>query len=209
MSASQVVSFPMPMSSSFPAGCCPPGGMDALMQCYCDIQAAKNFIGKIVLDLMQTDPAFATAMVQAIADSGAALPLVGVTNGTPAQPGQVGEFINIYVTAPYPVTANYAQAVTMGVLQPGDWDCAAYAYVDQAVTGMAYELSPAPPGVSNPMPGEFIVPAATVAGVVVTPLAQMLIAVPTLINFRVITNLGAAGPSAGNVTIVFMARRAR
>ena len=105
----QVVPFPLPWATPgpggqlpwLPPGCCPPGGMDALMKCYCDIQAAMAFISKIMIDLINNDPAVAQAMIAAIEKSGSTLPLVGVTNGSDAQPGQVGEWVHLVQTASY------------------------------------------------------------------------------------------------------------
>lgn len=219
MSGSRVVPFPMsspvPMHTTwpmpaggFPAGCCPPGGMDALLQCYCDIQAAKNFIGAIVLDLMKTDPAFAEAMVQAFADTGAALPLTGVTNGVAAQPGQVGEFVEFEKNVSFPVTQGFTQNVSMGVLEPGDW--LAWAFVGQSVAsnGMSYTLNPVPAGFSNNLSQQIAGTVTGLATVLDAPPVQALISVPSLINFSLTTNGDATGP-AGTASVYFNALRVR
>ena len=61
--AGQVIPFPLPWGSGTPPwlqqapGCCPPGGMDALMKCYMDIQAASCFIAQIMIDQINNNPA--------------------------------------------------------------------------------------------------------------------------------------------------------
>lgn len=201
--------YPGMFGGGFPAGCCPPGGMDALMQCYCDIQAAKNFIGKIVLDLMQTDPAFAQAMVDAIAASGAALPLVGVTNGAPAQPGQVGELV-VMSTGDFTCAAGaQTQSLSVGVLQPGDWDCWFFGNMLGEAHDLAFELVPTPAGFQNSLNTVIGVMSPQLAETPISTTTRGLISVPTLIVIQSATNIGAAGPAPFTVSIDFCARRRR
>lgn len=203
---------PMPMWSGYPpggmpAGCCPPGGMDALLQCYCDVQSATAFISKVVQDLAANDPAFQQSLVDAIVASGSNVPLIGVTNGAPAQPGQVGEWVNIDVTFSITAAAQ-TQSVTVGVLQPGDWDIWYDIGFTVPVVSVVAFLSPQPVGVAGNMattiysgtPGQDI----TLESVP----TQALLSVPTLIVFSVQTNNVAAG-AAGSGTLVFAARRVR
>lgn len=195
--------WPMP---PFPAGCCPPGGMDALMQCYCDIQAATAFISKVVQDLAANDPAFQQSLVDAIVASGSNVPLVGVTNGADAQPGQVGEWAETMVGITYP-TGSSTQSVTMGILQPGDWDVWAFFNPDQAISAVQFYLNPLPAGMmGGNLPGWFIAATDVNNALIISPVNRALISVPTLFVFTLITQTtGAGGPGQ----MVFLARRRR
>lgn len=207
----QGMSMPGQMMSSYPAGCCPPGDMSALLQCYCDIQAATAFISKVVTDLAANDPAFQKALVDGIAASGSNLPLIGVTNGSDAQPGQVGEFIDLSQTVNYPVTANTNQVVTMGILQPGDWDVWAWADCPGLVTGLNIDLNPIPPGFSSGMQAFTIgiQSASPQAALITTPTVRATLSVPTLCVMNVLTNQVTAGPAPGTIGLVLSARRRR
>lgn len=205
----QMMPAPMMWSGGgMPAGCCPPGGMDALLQCYCDIQAATAFISKVVTDLAQTDPAFQQALVDAIAASGSNIPLIGVTNGADAQPGQVGEWIDYGLAVSY-TAATQSQPVTMGTLPPGDWDIWASCNLEPGNTGGSFILNPIPAGFTAI--GLQTIGAAAVTGQnisVVSAVERALTSVPSLINFTLTTNMGGSG-SAGAAGIYFTARRRR
>lgn len=204
--------MPMPQmwggGSSYPAGCCPPGDMSSLLQCYCDVQAATAFISKVVTDLAANDPAFQKALVDGIAASGSNLPLLGVTNGSDAQPGQVGEYIQSNVNVSY-TTAMQTQNVTMGVLQPGDWDCWQFCECTTFMTGVQFILAPVPVGFSNTMQGAAVDSNGQVGTVVNGSAARATLSVPTLVVFSLVTNGEGAGPAAGTAVMSFNARRRR
>lgn len=209
--ASSVVPFPMPWSGGAPgvAGCCPPGGdMSRLMQCYCDIQAAMQFISKIMIDLINNNPDVTAAIIAAIEKSGSALPLIGVTNGVAAQPGQVGEFIQLLGQFPYTAAASNFN-VNVGILPPGDWDVWAFAGFSTFVSDAQFEIDPLPAGFVNNTSGIIAVSAGTLEAVnIVGNLTQALTSVPSLVNFNIIMNNSGTG-QAGNGSIFFCARRAR
>lgn len=203
--------MPNPMMWSgggMPAGCCPPGGMDALLQCYCDVQAATAFISKVVIDLATNDPAFQKALVDAIAASGSNIPLLGVTNGTPAQPGQVGEYVQILQVAPYPATQGHVQSVTMGILQPGDWLAWCSMGTNALTTGVYMELNPQPVGFTGTFANELAGVGMGAATALIGPPCQALISVPTLVVLQITTNLGGPG-TASTAAIFFNALRVR
>lgn len=209
--APTVVPFPMPWSGNPAlAGCCPPGGMDKLLQCYCDIQAAQAFISAMMIDAINNNPAVTQAIIAAIEASGSSLPLIGVTNGTDAQPGQVGEWVlfeqNVNFTAAF-----QNQTVTMGILQPGDWDFWIYANCPSPVVGINMSLLPVPAGMMGEPQGFFITDATAPAEQVATagPAARLLISVPTLIPILLLTNQSGSGPAAGTLVLFFSARRRR
>lgn len=208
--------MPMPMpgmwggGGSLPwgPGCCPPGGMDALLKCYCDVQAATAFICSVMVQCVQTNPAVVQAIIAAIEASGSTLPLIGVTNGSDAQPGQVGEFVEFAASVAY---SGASQTVTtsLGVLQPGDWDCAVYiTSLSSPLSSFVYQLSPVPVGFNWSMETGFV---SESAGEIVnlTSVSRGSFAVPTLIAVVLQFNtLGVAG-AAGTMGLTFQARRAR
>ena len=124
----QVVPFPAPYWGGggqppwLPPGCCPPGGMDALMKCYMDVQAASCFIAQVMIDQINNNPAVTSAIIAAIEKSGSSVPLIGVTDGSNAQPGQVGEWFFFTQAVSFPATINTQQSISAGILSAGDWD---------------------------------------------------------------------------------------
>lgn len=202
-----VIPFPLPWGQT---GCCPPGGMDALMKCYCDIQQASAFIGQVMLDQINNNPAIIAAIIAGIEKSGSNLPLVGVTNGSQAQPGQVGEFVlfsqNVNFTA-----AAQTQILSMGVLQPGDWDVWQYAYFSQVFTSASMILSPQPAGFSFDLFANTgsVDPTNFEAMSLVSTTAQASISVPTLMVISFVTNGLGTGPGPGVAVVNIAARRRR
>lgn len=187
-------------------GCCPPGGMDALMKCYCDVQAATAFICSVMVQCIQTNPAVTAAIIAAIEASGSTLPLLGVTNGTEAQPGQVGEFVHFSIPLSY-LAANQSYPISVGVLQPGDWDVwAQLSFMNNPdIIGAYFILAPVPVGLSGDMYTISTTSGPLVAVTIPSEAVQALISVPTLIAMSVTIN----SPSAGNALFEFSARRRR
>ena len=209
--ASSVIPFPMAwsgMGGGAPLpGCCPPGGMDALMKCYCDIQQTLAFMSKIMVDLMTHDPAVQAAMIAGIQQSGSNLPLIGVTNGTDAQPGQVGEWVQFAATVAY---AGSGSAVTtstsMGVLNPGDWDIWIYGSSSTfLLEGEVNLLSPVPAGFTGNLYTIDFSPTGASAATVCSSTERALISTQTLIVIQ--TTLAAN--TAGSFSLYFKARRRR
>lgn len=217
MSGSNIVPMPNMMpaagqmlwSNPMPPGCCPPSGMTELMKCYCDIQAATAFISKVVQDLAANDPAFQQSLVDAIVASGSNIPLLGVTNGADAQPGQVGEWVIFEELVNFAATQGHSQTITMGVIQPGDWDIWIYANSPSPVNSVNISINPYPAGMSG-VPQSFDI---SIAGAAITtsvaPMVRLLTAVPVLLPVLIITNQQAAGPGAGTLTLFLSARRRR
>lgn len=192
-----------PMPQVMP-GCCPPGGMDALMKCYCDIQSATAFICAVMVDCINTNPAVIQAILDAIAKSGSNVPLVGVTNGTEAQAGQVGE--RILLTASFPVVAGNSQPVlVLGTLPPGDWDCWYHFQPNANVAWVAAYLAPQPAGFDDNM--TFYVANATENELFPGPGTRALTSVPSLLAFQFQISSTETGDKTGDIT--FFARRRR
>lgn len=211
--ASNVVPFAMPpgmpagmwSGGGFPAGCCPPGGLDNLMQCWCDVQAAQSFICAMMIQCIQQNPAVTAAIIAAIEASGSSLPLIGVTNGTDAQPGQVGEWVRLTNSFTVP-GGNNTTVINMGVLQPGDWDCWAWLGMQMVLNDASFALNPVPAGFSDTLTQSLAVTnTSSVTWLLAFPV-RALISVPSLLAFNVTTgNPGAAG----TCELEFAARRRR
>lgn len=199
-----VMPFPLPWGGT---GCCPPGGMSALMQCYCDIQQASAFIGQVMIDQINNNPAVAEAIIAAIEKSGSNLPLIGVTNGADAQPGQVGEWVMlINQSIAYPTTP-FSTSVSLGVLQPGDWDGQLALYSPDPLTGANILLNPLPQGFEGLFQSFLIGDASS--SVIETPVFRINCSTPQLIVAEIFFNQAAPAPSAGTAQAWFTARRAR
>lgn len=209
--------MPMPMpgmwggGGSLPwgPGCCPPGGMDALMKCYCDVQAATAFICSVMVQCVQTNPAVVQAIIAAIEASGSSLPLLGVTNGEPAAVGQVGEFEVLTASQTYPATAGTYQPVTMGILQPGDWDIWAYVRPSTPMDWISISINPLPAGVydslscvasSGDAPLQYFT--------LVSPATRALLSLPTLFVLNMGTD-NTTGGTGGTASLALAARRRR
>ncbi len=175
--------------------------------CYNSVQQMEKFLAEVMKNLIANDPSITQAIIDQIVATGAALPLIGVTNGEPAQPGQVGEFVLMDATTSIPV-AQTTQSVTLGVLQPGDWDV----WLDNTFAGADIHdaqcsLVPQPAGFTTSLPTVF----ATSTGweAMISSTCQALISVPTLIAFQITSNAGGAGSGVGTLNMHFMARRMR
>lgn len=199
-----VIPFPLPWGQT---GCCPPGGMDALMQCYCDIQAATKFITTIMIDAINNNPAVAQAIIAAIEKSGSNLPTLGVTNGAAAQPGQVGEWVRFTQTVAVPATVS-VQSLNMGILQPGDWDIDTTAWPTVFLSTCRVQLNPQPAGFSDNMYANFNASGTGESTTLTTGRTQALISVPSLVVLQLATNEFGTG-AAGNVTVNVSCRRMR
>lgn len=180
---------------------CPPPNIDGLLSAWNELARFKCLIGEMVDD--------------AIRRSGGPLktgPIWGVTDGSAAKPGQVGE---IYINQQQFSfgAATQTQIVTAGILSPGDWDCNVTVWADVFTTGIGFYLSPPPAGVTTGMGGTMVEMQggggldATNAVILGEPSAALL-AVPSLFPFTVVTNAYGAG-NAGNFNISFQARRVR
>jgi len=195
----------------WPSNAVPPGCFSELArlnQCYNEIQMMEMILSKVMVDLINNDPAVIAAIQAQLAAKGAGLPITGVTSGVAAQPGIVGEYVQLGADVPFTATAQ-TQSVTLGILQPGDWYCQAWFDLPQS-SGLNYQLNPVPTGFSNGMEGAFLLdtPAGTVNDIVLSSPAQALISVPTAVVFMVSTNSGAGGV-AGTGVLHFTALRVR
>lgn len=192
------------------AGCTPLAGnvgdMAGLIQCYDDLANASELISKLMIDLINNDPAVAQAMIQAINKTGSALPLLGTTNGTPAITPQVGEYVQFTGTLAY--TSTPAQGfLSLGVLPPGDWDCWLWATFTSITAGAQFQLLPLPQGFAAN-------PAASTNTVVWPPqlvLSSMPVRALTTIDSLIVADAAVVASSgqSGTMSMNFAARRRR
>lgn len=108
---------------------------------YDDVKATKAFLRRLIQDLISEDPTLIQGMGVA-----------GVTDGSSAQPGQVGEVWDPGTqTVSFPANSvNVSTTTSMGVLPPGDWMFWAWA-ADPSVAVQAFGIinTPQPAGVSQ------------------------------------------------------------
>lgn len=185
---------------------CSPNDMTALSQCYDDINAAADLISRLMIDQINNNPAVAEAIIQAIQKSGSNLPLIGITNGTAAPAGQVGEYVQLSGTLAYTATPASAQ-LSLGVLPAGDWDCWLWATFTSAINGAQYSLNPLPAGfAANPAASNFstVWPANAI-------LSTMTVEALTSGDSLIVADTAAAATSgqSGTMTVNFAARRRR
>jgi len=176
-----------------------------LNQCYDDVQAMKQILSKVMADLIQNDPAIVKSIIEEISKAGTSVPILGVTDGSDAQPGQVGEYLFFSEAFPIP-SGNETQSVSLGILPPGDWDVFVFATPSAAISVLYYWLNPLPAGFSTNAMGYQENSAGTTAATVSGIPTRGLISNPTLMAFNIWTdNTGAAATA----NLYASARRAR
>jgi hypothetical protein len=165
------------------------------MQCWQDIAQFQQFLQCM---LSQMGP----------------LALQGVTDGSVAKAGQVGEVIRGSSSQTYLGNPTATQWVPQSplVVPPGDWNLWAYMSFSTGIGGCEFLLSPQPAGVSNPMTGQSFVTGTTVLQSV-NIIGQMAVgsfSVPTLLTFGGnINNSTDAGIVGGTGILTVEGRRMR
>lgn len=184
---------------------CPPG-MGGLQQCYDDLNNASAFLAQIFIDQLNNNPAVAQAMIEALTRFGYALPVLGVTNGTPAVAPQVGQYIQFSGEILYTATTTQ-ENLSLGVLPAGDWDCWLWATFTSVIQGASFILQPLPPGFAA-NPSAAIVYGATPPNY---PMFSMQVEALTAGDSLIVANAQVAGTSgqSGVFTVNFAARRRR
>lgn len=144
-------------------------------------------------------------------------PIVGVTDGSSAAPGQVGEYVRAQVQFAYtasPSTTNSVQSPL--VVQPGDWDLGAYMILSGAFDAASFYINPVPTGIidGNGMSGFNQINSSASANLsqystVVAPGTRGSFTVPTLLAFTCQVALTTASIPAGTAYLLVHARRRR
>jgi hypothetical protein len=122
----------------------------------------------------------------------------GVTDGSDAAPGQIGEFFYRAITTAVPVTNNVPVDLDSGTIPPGDWDIVGEAYFQASTSAGTDDLRVWVNTVSATQPtGDMggLAIASTTSGGQINNLTcspwRLSIAVPTLIYLSVNANFGA------------------
>jgi hypothetical protein len=155
-----------------------------LNNCYNQVQMMEAILAKVMTDLVTNNTAVQQAIVEAIAASGSNVPLIGVTNGSNAQPGQVGEYIEVQNMVSVPT--GYSQTPQSFQLGAGDWLVIMMATPPGAdVTNINYGLYPPPAGASTALAGalSLVTGGPEYAYVVGTP-GRCNFTAPTLLPFQ-------------------------
>jgi hypothetical protein len=160
------------------------------MQCWQDIAQFQQFLMAM---LSQMGP----------------IPIQGVTDGSDAKAGYVGEFVQMSASIPFPATPATTVVGSVGVLSPGDWNCTAWGQTSVIVGDISMTLSPFPPGFSSPMESRVQAPQIANWSALPPAFARASITVPTLIAMSIGTNYTQSAGFAGTFNAVFNARRAR
>jgi hypothetical protein len=134
-------------------------------------------------------------------------PIQGVTDGSDALPGRVGEWRTVHLDLPFPV-GDTNTVISPMVLQPGDWDIAAEVNVPFSVEGVYFGLTtPLPTGVSGSLGANVQLDTGTLVFESITCLRERgSFKVPTLLPFFL--NVKGA-TAAGTVGFGINARRMR
>jgi hypothetical protein len=142
----------------------------------------------------------------------------GVTDGSNAAAGNIGEFVQIVGTMAYADVPTHTNGmISVGVVSPGDWDLWAYAQLPTFVNGFNFALKPVPTGMSNSLAG---VQGALDASQMTTVENTLLVGqtgrgnftVPTLLAFNCDVwqpTTAGAGTGPGTMTLTVGARRRR
>jgi hypothetical protein len=166
------------------------------MQCWQDIAQFQQFLQCM---LSQAGP----------------VPLQGVTDGSNAKSGYIGEFMTAISTMPFAAyPANNTGVVSTIVIPPGDWDLRGSMQFSAWFGYAGFNLSPVPAGVSNAMtgglgvgvPGTQVVDLAVINGAT----ARGSFTVPTLLAFKWwVDQSQDSALLAGTANLTIDARRVR
>jgi hypothetical protein len=165
--------------------------MSGLMQCWQDIAQFQQFLACM---LSQMGP----------------FPMQGVTDGSNAAPGNIGEFMTATANATFAAGVVTTTTLSPIVIPPGDWDL--WSFSEQTVeTGIVwYYASPQPVGVTNDMSGIAGAPGAGLLTRVIGLPARGSFTVPTLLAFHVEVHQDTvAGLLAGTLYLTVSGRRRR
>lgn len=188
---------PMPCPPQWQPDDCGCGdGWGNIQQCWNEIEQLKLLLSEVISSM-------------------GPIPLTGVTDGSNAKPGEVGEFFHAEANVAYgayPAVTNTTVSVT--VVPPGDWDLWASFNTQGGVGLILVNLAPAPSGISNQMIGFGTfgtVGAMSYEGAVLINMsARGNFTVPTLLPFSVhIDNSQDTGLLAGSGIMMVEGRRRR
>jgi hypothetical protein len=182
-----------------PPPCPPPqppscfSGVSKANQCWDNSQALYDLVTQVVEDIFAKNPGIIPPP-NPTAGSG---PILGVTNGSTAAPGEVGELLQTVVQIPYAAYPTITEPIISTlVVPPGDWDlwCAMRfaGGAPGAIGGASFGLNPEPPGITSDMGGLIIfgttVGQAEEGATIIGTQACLSTATPQLLAFQVVIN---------------------
>jgi hypothetical protein len=153
-----------------------------------------------------------------VAVGGTIVPQLGVTDGSNAPVGYVGEFMQLTGTMAYADVPTYTTGtIQPGVITAGDWDLWAYAHLSSFVNGVIFQLNPQPTGMSNLLSGilgtlDQNLGTTVENALIVGQTGRGSFSVPTLLAFQCQVFQPAAagaGTGPGTLTLTVGARRRR
>jgi hypothetical protein len=141
-------------------------------------------------------------------------PMKGVTDGSAAAPGNIGEYMTQSANMAYAANpAKTQQILSVAVIPPGDWNLTATLAVSTVIGEAYFDLPTIPTGVENDMFGLAVVNTAVSSDQTVRVNGQPArgsFTVPTLLPFSVTVDQSTAtGLLAGMATMSVSARRMR
>lgn len=142
-------------------------------------------------------------------------PIIGVTDGSRAAPGIVGEYIRSQIDIPITAGTVNNSVVSPLVVQPGDWNLWASMWFSVLVGPVSFILSPPPTGTSNAMGAWAGSIASAGTGSVLEAIilnGQMTAAsfsVPSVLPFNVRIDQSLGSLTAGTATFLVEGRRMR
>lgn len=181
---------------------CPPGpwpaGLYRLNQCWDDVAKTKAFLAQMMREIIAEDPSIIAV----------GTPVVGVTDGTEAQPGMVGQFIQNSVNVNFVANTNLQAFVNVASLPPGDWDCWWNMGITAPIFGTQIYLDPVPAGFSGDMDMVLETPGQATPDTffLASPHVRALTKVANPMVFSVAIS---PGPANGYLGLIFNARRRR
>lgn len=181
------------------------------IRCWQQMQLFEQMISDIVNKIFANPtPEMITAITNMFNTN--VIPSVGVTDGSNAKPGHVGELLHFYVPAIPFTAAQQLQVIPVGIIPPGDWQIQIEAGVQSGAMGsLSGQLDTLPVGFTHYLQTYFqidITPG-TAGEILATSLwAKANVTVPTPMNYRVTTNFFQTG-TAGTFALAAEARRMR
>ena len=172
--------------------------------CWDQSQALYNLVSKVVMDIFQTNPGIIPTPPPGVGSGH----ILGVTDGSNAAPGQVGEFIQSTTAVNYPAGVLTQLVISSLVVPPGDWDIYGACFYSVPVGFFGFNLSPEPAGISNDIRGQVGASVVDLGGVIAS-MARGSFSVPTLLAFSVTVDQRTAGLLSGVAYLTINARRRR
>jgi hypothetical protein len=136
---------------------------------------------------------------------------MGVTDGSSAAAGRVGEFLTTTAAVPFAASPTITNTVASTlVVPPGDWNLWASAEYTTAIGFLGFSLSAPPTGVSGDIRGQVGTSGPTVSySGVMGSMVRGSFTAASLLSFNVHVDQTTAGLLAGTVSLTVCARRMR